>query len=263
MPFADRQARAAYVRSYYLNNPDKVRAWRLAAQERKRAKAPLKKRKTPEEVKARRLELQRKRRALASAAQQAVRAERAAQKKVERDRRRAAAAIERRKKERARVFTEAERMHRRAYQKTYNASEYGRAKIAARCADPVRRLKKSKSRKRYRDSERGRAYEQARAIAKAHRRRIAAGDPIPTKTVRALLQTTVCYYCGVGLCRTRLRYHPCKVTMDHKVPISRGGTNDVGNLVAACLDCNIYKGSSTAEEFFARRLGMVASASLR
>jgi len=32
------------------------------------------------------------------------------------------------------------------------------------------------------------------------------------------------------------------VTIDHIVPISKGGTNDLGNLQLACSDCNAAKG---------------------
>ena len=43
-----------------------------------------------------------------------------------------------------------------------------------------------------------------------------------------------CYYCG--------RLTPAKkLTMDHIVPISRGGKSTKGNVVPACKDCNHAK----------------------
>lgn len=43
-----------------------------------------------------------------------------------------------------------------------------------------------------------------------------------------------CYYCG----RT---FKPDELTMDHKIPLSRGGTSEKINVVAACKDCNNKK----------------------
>lgn len=40
-----------------------------------------------------------------------------------------------------------------------------------------------------------------------------------------------CTYCG----RTG------RMTRDHVIPVSRGGTNDIGNIVPACLPCNSGK----------------------
>jgi 5-methylcytosine-specific restriction endonuclease McrA len=44
----------------------------------------------------------------------------------------------------------------------------------------------------------------------------------------------ICYYCGrhVG---------PGELTMDHIVPLVRGGKSTKGNLVPACKDCNNKK----------------------
>ncbi len=50
----------------------------------------------------------------------------------------------------------------------------------------------------------------------------------------------VCYYCG----RT-----PIKIEIDHKLPISRGGTNDENNLVVSCQKCNRSKRNKTVKEF--------------
>jgi len=61
----------------------------------------------------------------------------------------------------------------------------------------------------------------ARALRKTHwwQRKISSGQ---------------CYYCGTLVGRENL-------TMDHIVPLSRGGKSTKGNVVPACKDCNNKK----------------------
>ena len=54
-----------------------------------------------------------------------------------------------------------------------------------------------------------------------------------------------CYYC-----KTRLiwgerysAYTPQYFNVDHKLPKSRGGTNELDNVVASCRACNMSKGT--------------------
>ena len=44
----------------------------------------------------------------------------------------------------------------------------------------------------------------------------------------------VCYYC-------EQKVDPGELTMDHVVPLARGGKSTKGNLVPACKDCNNKK----------------------
>jgi len=44
----------------------------------------------------------------------------------------------------------------------------------------------------------------------------------------------VCYYCGRSVM-------PQDLTMDHIVPIARGGKTTKGNIVTACKECNNTK----------------------
>lgn len=39
--------------------------------------------------------------------------------------------------------------------------------------------------------------------------------------------------------------------VDHATPKSRGGSDDLSNLVAACEQCNCQKGNKTPEEYYA------------
>ncbi len=49
----------------------------------------------------------------------------------------------------------------------------------------------------------------------------------------------ICYHCGE-------RFHPSALTMDHLIPVARGGFSKKGNVVPACKDCNTKKGYKTA-----------------
>ena len=50
-----------------------------------------------------------------------------------------------------------------------------------------------------------------------------------------------CYYCGF-ICS---EHHE----MDHKIPLARGGSNTIGNIVISCVDCNQDKWTMTDKEF--------------
>lgn len=53
----------------------------------------------------------------------------------------------------------------------------------------------------------------------------------------------LCYYCG--------KKFPAKeLTLDHIVPLARGGTTTPGNVVPACLSCNKNKGVDTPVDLF-------------
>lgn len=54
------------------------------------------------------------------------------------------------------------------------------------------------------------------------------------------LQRGRCYWCRKPV----KEYH-----VDHRVPLSRGGSNGPENLVVACASCNLRKGALTPEEF--------------
>lgn len=53
-----------------------------------------------------------------------------------------------------------------------------------------------------------------------------------------------CVYCATHL------EHAC-ATLDHVLPVSRGGSQSPGNLVIACHSCNQLKGDLLPLEFFA------------
>lgn len=63
----------------------------------------------------------------------------------------------------------------------------------------------------------------------------------------------VCYYC-------RRRVGSRKLTMDHLIPLGRGGTSIRGNVVPACKECNTRKRSMVPVEWqdYVRGLGDVS-----
>jgi 5-methylcytosine-specific restriction protein A len=52
----------------------------------------------------------------------------------------------------------------------------------------------------------------------------------------------ICHYCG-------RKFPPAELTMDHLVPLARGGRSTKGNLVPACKECNTRKKYLLAFEF--------------
>lgn len=59
-------------------------------------------------------------------------------------------------------------------------------------------------------------------------------------------QGYLCFYCQCFL-------GDSNTSRDHKIPLCRGGSNGIENIVAACLTCNKRKRHMTAEEFIERR----------
>lgn len=59
------------------------------------------------------------------------------------------------------------------------------------------------------------------------------------------LNEGICHYCGGKFDRELL-------TMDHIVPLSRGGNSNKGNIVASCKKCNSNKKYYTPAEIILR-----------
>ena len=52
----------------------------------------------------------------------------------------------------------------------------------------------------------------------------------------------ICYYC-------KQQFHPCELTMDHIIPLSRGGKTEKYNIAACCKDCNTKKKQALPAEW--------------
>ena len=65
--------------------------------------------------------------------------------------------------------------------------------------------------------------------------------------------TGICYYC-------RRQVGPRALTMDHLVPLGRGGRSVRGNVVPACKDCNTRKKAQLPVEWseYLKTLGAAA-----
>lgn len=58
---------------------------------------------------------------------------------------------------------------------------------------------------------------------------------------KSQLAAGVCYYCEQS-------FKPEDLTMDHKIPVARGGRSTKGNIVPCCKDCNTQKKHKTPAE---------------
>lgn len=70
--------------------------------------------------------------------------------------------------------------------------------------------------------------------------------PLQVRAMILARDSETCWYCGAP-----------GDTVDHWIPLCRGGTNKTVNLVCACSECNELKGNSMPEEFLADRKSVV------
>lgn len=71
-------------------------------------------------------------------------------------------------------------------------------------------------------------------------------------------QSGLCAYCPTKCVAVkRWRYDPAQATIDHVIPLSRGGTSRVSNLVMACRACNEAKDNYPAPALLHGRVGQL------
>lgn len=63
-----------------------------------------------------------------------------------------------------------------------------------------------------------------------------------------ILAKGICHYCHE-------HFSPDELTMDHIIPVARGGTSTKGNVVPACFACNQSKAAQTPAEQILESLG--------
>ena len=61
------------------------------------------------------------------------------------------------------------------------------------------------------------------------------------------LNQGVCHYCGK-------KFAPTELSMDHVVPVARGGTSTKANVVPACKPCNASKKLTTPVEELLKKI---------
>jgi len=80
----------------------------------------------------------------------------------------------------------------------------------------------------------GELYGEGVAEEDIRRERAKAREIRKSRWWQTKLSLGICYYCGKKI--------PAKeLTMDHIVPLARGGTSSKGNLAACCKECNNLK----------------------
>lgn len=116
-------------------------------------------------------------------------------------------------------------------------------------ADTYRNKEKAVSAtKRYRERHRERhlANHRVRMYEYNHRKKVTSDGSVTDEVLRGLYDSANCHYCG---CETPVSSR----TVDHKMPLARGGGHTASNLVMACFSCNSAKRSLTEEEFLKKR----------
>lgn len=83
----------------------------------------------------------------------------------------------------------------------------------------------------------------ARCRAYWHRRRSSADPSAEVDAYAELLLLQACAYCGAT----------GDMSLDHVVPVSRGGRHEIDNLLPACRSCNSSKGAKLLEEWLPLR----------
>ena len=113
--------------------------------------------------------------------------------------------------------------------------------VAASKAKNPERVKESQKRWRQQNKARILAKNRARkALIRAVERDLYGDTELHAVWVE---QGGACFYCHTPLFAA---YH-----VEHKILLSRGGTDRLANIRLACAPCNLRKGAKTADEFFA------------
>lgn len=133
------------------------------------------------------------------------------------------------------------RERKREYDKAWYPANF--EKISARQKENYakdREAKKAQAAQWARDNR-----ERRRLISRnyQHRRRAKEAEGISTKELGNWYkeQERLCYWCGTTEAE--------QWSIDHVVPLSKGGKHEYDNLVIACMPCNTLKGSKDPEDF--------------
>ena len=83
----------------------------------------------------------------------------------------------------------------------------------------------------------------------AYRRRVRVGGKLPKKRIQLVYEDNIKHYGTLTcyLCLKPIEFG--KDNLEHKIPLSRGGTNEYNNLAIACGKCNVKKNNKTEKEY--------------
>ena len=123
---------------------------------------------------------------------------------------------------------------RAAYNKRYRTENRDRHLMYNRAWNRANRDRTGEALRRYRA-----AHREQIAVTKALRRKLRGNTELARRVMeRVKFYGGRCYYCGAAA-----------DTLDHRIPICRGGTNLPANLVPACRSCNSRKRHRTEGEW--------------
>lgn len=123
----------------------------------------------------------------------------------------------------------------REYRRQFSASERGRANQRRYAATAKGKATAARALARYRKSDKGRQRARVRDWSRyAKRRGATVTDRLTVEQWREILarHKNKCHYCGVT--------SDC-LTVDHVIPLSKGGSHTAENIVPACQSCNSRK----------------------
>lgn len=142
------------------------------------------------------------------------------------------------------------REHKKAYLKKYNSLSSVRTARTQKVRDyrdrpGVRERLNERERYYYKTRPEKRAQTRVRVNNRVARRKLAQG----THSLKELReqyhrQKSRCYYCNGKLGTGKGAWHA-----DHIVPLSRGGSNDISNIVVTCPTCNLRKNDKLPHEW--------------
>ncbi len=87
---------------------------------------------------------------------------------------------------------------------------------------------------------------------KLNQRKLARPRSIAAVAMKRVMRKVALRDCGQRCVYCAAHLDQRTATLDHVVPLARGGAHDPGNLVVACGPCNRLKGELLPFEFFAR-----------
>lgn len=142
-----------------------------------------------------------------------------------------------------RRLTRKQEISERSRQYYLNNRERIMAKSSRYYAENTQRVRERT--KQYRQSPRGMEVHRIGSRKRLERIKNAHGSHTAQEIQEQLnRQKRRCYYCKAKLGNKRSSYHK-----DHVIPLSRGGSNDISNIVLTCRTCNLRKGNKLLHEW--------------
>lgn len=143
---------------------------------------------------------------------------------------------------------------RPAQNAAYRATPQAKATQAAYKASPKGKATQAAYMAAYNASPKGKAQHTTRYHTRRARKAGNGGSHTAAEWIALCWSSRwCCAYCEIGVAKPEL---------DHRIPICRGGSNDISNIAVACGPCNRRKGRMTDVEFMERnaRLALALAA---